>query len=101
VAGAKNKQRPRRQKAVPADKMADTNKRIFDPLQERREEIERAFGGKLSWERLEGKQGCRVAYAVTGGGWRSDQSKWPGIHDAMIDAMVRLESALNPHLAKL
>ena len=52
-------------------------------------------------QRLDDKQGCRVAYTVTSGGYRSDEAKWPEIQDAMIDAMVRLEKALNPHLAKL
>jgi hypothetical protein len=77
------------------------NKSIFNWLEERKEEIERAFGGKLSWERLEGKQGCRIAHCITVGGYRSDESKWPEIQDAMIDAMIRLENALTPHLAKL
>jgi hypothetical protein len=54
------------------------------------------FGGKLSWERLEGKQGCRIAY-ITTGGYKSDESKWPAIQDAMIDAMIRLEKALAPY----
>jgi hypothetical protein len=80
---------------------AEENKRIFDWLEKRKEEIERAFGGKLSWERLEGKQGCRIAHTTTVGGYRSDESKWPEIQDAMIDAMVRLEKALTPHLANL
>jgi hypothetical protein len=80
---------------------AAENKRIYDRLEGHREEIERAFGGKLSWERLEGKQGCRIAYLSTDGGYRSDESKWPEIQDTLIDAMVRLEKALVPHLAKL
>jgi hypothetical protein len=80
---------------------AETNKRIFDWFEERKEEIERAFGDRLSWQRLEGKQGCRVAYTMTGGGWKSDEAKWPAIQDAMIDAMIRLENALTAHLEKL
>jgi predicted type IV restriction endonuclease len=77
------------------------NKRIFDWLEKRKQEIERAFGGELSWERLEGKQGCRIAHTTTVGGYRSDESKWAAIQDAMIDAMTRLEYALNPHMAGL
>ena len=61
----------------------------------------RAFGGPLSWQRLDDKQGCRIAYTTTAGGYRSDESKWPAIQDAMIDAMARLEQALTPHLEKL
>jgi hypothetical protein len=55
----------------------------------------------LYWQRLDDKQGCRIAYITTVGGYKSDESKWPGIQDAMIDAMIRLEKALTPHLAKL
>lgn len=77
------------------------NKDIFDRLHKDKEEIERDFGGPLSWQRLDDKQGCRIAYTLTGGGWKTDESKWPQIQDAMIDAMGRLEKALAPHLGKL
>ncbi len=80
---------------------AAENKRIYDRMVRHKAEIERAFGGALSWQRLDDKQGCRVAYTVPGGGWKSDESKWPGIQDAMIEAMIRLEKAVAPHLAKL
>jgi hypothetical protein len=79
---------------------AAENKRIFDGLEKNREDIERAFGAKLLWERLEGKQGCRIAY-ITRGGYKSEESEWPEIQDAMIEAMVRLDKALFPHLAAL
>jgi hypothetical protein len=42
-----------------------------------------------------------VAFNVTGGGYKSDESRWPAIQDGMIDAMIRLENALTPRLAKL
>jgi hypothetical protein len=32
------------------------------------------------------------------GGCRDDEEKWPQIQDAMIDAMIRLERALRPHI---
>jgi uncharacterized membrane protein len=55
----------------------------------------------LFWQRLDDKQACRIAHTLTVGGYRSDESKWPGIQDAMIDAMTRLEKALAAHLPKL
>jgi hypothetical protein len=79
---------------------AETNKRIFDRLNSQKKEIESRFGGGLSWQRLDNKRGCRIA-CVTSGGYRSDESKWPEIQDAMIDTMMRLETALTPHLADL
>jgi hypothetical protein len=76
------------------------NKEIFDKISKHKQDIEKTFGGELSWQRLDDKQGCRIAYLTTGG-YRSDESKWPEIHDDLIDAMARLENALTPHLAKL
>jgi hypothetical protein len=35
------------------------------------------------------------------GGYRDEESKWPEIQDAMIDAMIRLEKALRPHIVNL
>jgi predicted type IV restriction endonuclease len=76
------------------------NKDIFDRLHKHKDEIEQAFGGELSWQRLDDKQGCRIAYGTTGG-YKSDEAKWPAIQDSMIEAMGRLEQALAAHLAKL
>src|SRR5262249_60012570 len=80
---------------------AAENKELFERINQHKEEIERAFGGPLSWQRLDNKQGCRIAYPIKVGGYRSDESRWPAIQDAMIDAMIRLEKALTPHLARL
>ena len=41
-----------------------------------------------------------LALDITLGGYR-DQDRWPTIQDAMIDAMIRLDKALAPHIAKL
>jgi hypothetical protein len=79
----------------------DENKRIFDRLQSHKKEIERVFGDELVWQRLDDKRGCRIAYVTMVGGYKSDESRWPDIQDAMIDAMLRFEKALDPHLAKL
>jgi hypothetical protein len=80
---------------------AAANKDIFDRLHAQKSEIEGSFGGELSWQRLNDKRACRIAYTVPVGGYRSDESSWPAIQDAMIDAMIRLEKALSPHLARL
>ena len=79
----------------------DINKRLFDRLHAEKEEIERAFGAELSWQRLDMKQSCRIAYTLPLGGWRSEESTWPEIQDAMIDGMIRLERAMKPQIAKL
>jgi hypothetical protein len=78
----------------------EENKDIFDQLQAHRAEIEKVFGGTLSWERLEGKRACRIAYTEAGG-YRSPDTKWPELQDGIIDAMTRLERALRPFVNQL
>ena len=76
------------------------NKAVFDKLFASKEAIEAASGGPLDWQRLEGKQACRIKKQINLGGYR-DEDKWPEVQDAMIDAMIRLEKALRPHIEKL
>jgi hypothetical protein len=78
----------------------EENKDIFGELERSRDRIEAEFGGELSWQRLEGKRACRIAKRLEIGGYR-DEEEWPRIHEGMIDAMMRLEKALSPFVAKL
>lgn len=78
----------------------EENEKIFNTLGYVQKAIDEAFGEPLSWERLEGRRASRVAKRLSVGGYR-DEEKWPDIQDAMIDAMIRLEKALRPHIEKL
>ncbi len=78
----------------------DENKTIFDKFAASKDVIEAAFGDPLEWQRLEGKRACRIKKEILLGGYR-DEAKWSEIQDTMIDAMIRLENALKPHIAKL
>ena len=73
---------------------------IFDKLSGFKDAIERDFGEPLEWQRLEERRACRIRKVIVGG-YRDDESKWPEIHTAMIDAMIRLEKALSPHIKEL
>jgi hypothetical protein len=79
----------------------DDNKNIFDQLHAAKDAIEKAFGTTLEWQRLDGKRACRIKYFQEGGGYRSPEEKWPEIQGAIVDAMCRLERALQPYLQKL
>jgi hypothetical protein len=77
------------------------NKRIFDQLHARKDEIEQAFGGTLSWERLDTKRACRIKHVIERGGYRNSESEWPAIQSEMVESMTRLEAALKPELESL
>lgn len=77
----------------------DENTRIFETLFASREQIERDFGEPLDWQPLERKRACRIKKSFAGG--YRDEERWPEIHDAMVDGMIRLERTLRPHLDRL
>ena len=79
----------------------EENEAIFNSLVKHQEEIEQAFGEPLEWERLETKRACRIVKRFSLGGYRDQDDKWPEIQEQMIDAMVRLEKALGPRIARL
>ena len=77
------------------------SKSVFDQLFTHKDEIEKNFGGPLSWQRLEGKRACRISYENPDGGYRSSEEDWPKIQDKVIEGMDRLEKALRPYLKQL
>lgn len=80
---------------------AAENKRIFEQLHARKEEIERTFGGSLSWEPLDTKRACRIKHVIERGGYRSSEALWPEIQSEMVESMIKLEAALRPALDSL
>lgn len=76
------------------------NKAIFDALMKHKEQIEKEFGEPLLWEPLELKRACRISKTVEVGGYK-DEDKWPELHEAMIETMIRFERALRPHIEEL
>jgi hypothetical protein len=76
------------------------NKKIFDQLFSHKDEIEKGFGGPLSWQRLEDRRACRIQF-LQHGGYRSADEQWPEIQERVIRAMNKLEAALRSHLKKL
>ena len=76
------------------------NKKIFGKLHGSKDEIEKSFGGPLNWKALEGKRACGISKKIDIAGWQNED-RWPEAHEAMIEAMIALESSLRPHIKKI
>jgi len=79
---------------------ANKNKKIFDELYKKREQIETDFGDQLDWQRLDDKRASRIAKIVENKGLVNIDD-WFSIQDNMIDAMIRLEKALSKHIRQI
>lgn len=77
------------------------NKKMFDELHAHKVEIEQAFGDALSWERLDGKLGSKIAHYVEIGGYQDTDETWKLVQERMVDAMIRLERSVKPFLSNL
>ncbi|WP_245287439.1 DUF4268 domain-containing protein [Bradyrhizobium elkanii] len=77
----------------------DENKLIFDELYTQRASIETAFGGPLTWERLEEKRASRLKSEMPGDSFDEDQR--PALISFMVDAMGRFEASLKEPLAEI
>lgn len=77
------------------------NKNIYDKLEKNRIQIEIDFGGQLEWNRLEDKKACRIMKTLENVGYSDEKDKWPELQKAMVEAMMRLETALRPHIESI
>ena len=77
----------------------EINKEIFDQLYKNKEKIEKLFGGKLNWERLDNRRACRISKRYNIG--LRNEEEWDGLQDKMISDMQKLEVALKDFIKKL
>jgi hypothetical protein len=78
----------------------EDNLRAFDELQAHKAEIEREFGEPLEWQELPESVGCRIRKVIQGG-YRSPLESWPKLHEQLVDAMIRLDKVMRPHVQRL
>ncbi|MEM9121026.1 MAG: DUF4268 domain-containing protein [Cyanobacteria bacterium P01_F01_bin.56] len=71
------------------------NKPIFDLLQSQKNEIEAEFGAELSWERLDGKAGSRIAYYRPNSSITDDEETLAQIQDWAIKILPKFYNVLS------
>lgn len=76
------------------------NKRRFERLKERKEEIERDFGNLLNWERLDEKRASRISFGFEEPVLKNKEN-WDSIQEKMVDKMVKLVEATKKHVLVL
>jgi hypothetical protein len=67
------------------------NEQLFDCLYESKDDIERAFGASLSWERLDDRRACRIA-AYRDGDIDADSETLAEIRKWAIDNLLRFKA---------
>jgi hypothetical protein len=81
------------------DANAEVNARRFEFLRSQKERFEQDFGSQLSWEPLEDRIACRIAFY--GSGSIEDRDQWESYIDWFIDSQSELRKALAPHVERL
>ena len=78
----------------------DWNKRLFDQLEEIKEEIESEIGGEFDWQRLNDRRACRIS-AVRPGSIADDEETLEEISKWMIDRLLAFKRVFGPRLTEL
>ena len=76
------------------------NDLAFNALQSTEDAISYNFGSPLDWQRVEDSSARRIRYQIDVAGYADDDA-WPELQDQMIDAMIRLEKAMRPHVSRM
>jgi len=89
-----------KERTIVPEEMGAWNRKIFDLFYAKRIKIESDFGGELEWKTVEGQRACSVWWIHRGSGLLHEK-KWEGIHEKMIDALIRFVDAFKYHIEKL
>jgi hypothetical protein len=79
---------------------AETNRKRFEALRARKQEIETAFGEPLFWDFEESRKQQYLRYHCRVGGLE-DEGDWKAIQNDMVERLIRLELSLRAPLKML
>lgn len=76
------------------------NKRVFDLLIQNKEEIEKNFGDKLIWERMDDNVTSRIKYQLDNVD-AFDSADWIKINNFLVDAVLRFEKTFTSEIKRI
>lgn len=81
------------------DGTKERNKALFDHLHERRAEIEKRFGAKLEWRRMDGNKASIIEYRQDFDG--HNRAVWPEMIKWLVKWLPAMEKAFDPEIEGL
>lgn len=78
----------------------EENKKAFDSLYNLKDEIEKEFGGKLTWERMEDNVTSRIKHQLDSVNITNEED-WPKMNAFIIDAAERMHRAFKDPIRKI
>jgi len=78
----------------------EVNKERFDSLFNSKDVIEKIFGDKLNWERLDSKRASRISFKFDESGLKNKEN-WNDLQNKMINKMILLEKSFGKFIKDL
>ena len=78
------------------DKNKELNKKIFDCLYEKKDEVEKAFGSEINWKRMDNQVSSRIEHDMDCCGL-DDESTWDKGYEIIADTLIKWDKAFEPH----
>ena len=78
----------------------DENKELFEFLFNLKERVEKDFGAKLTWERMNDNVTSRIKYQQNGVSY-FEEDDWPTMNKFLVDVASRMENAFREPIREL
>lgn len=85
---------------IEKSKAKEMNKKVFDYLYARKDEIEEKFGKKLNWRRMDNQISSRIEYDMQCCGLE-DESTWGKGYEIIADILVKWDEAFKPYYSEI
>lgn len=88
------------QLAIDKSKAGEQNKRIFDHLYGKKNEIEESFGKEISWRRMDNQISSRIEYNIDCCGL-NNKSTWEQGYEIIAEKLVKWDEVFRPYFSEI